>query len=214
METTTRMATQDDAGVRGPGRPRDPGTDRAILEATLDVLAEVGYVGLTLGEVARRAGVGRPTLYRRWPSKARLVVDAMATRMPHGAEVAGDTVVEELRSLVGRLAHLVAHTPLGRVLPGLVAEMAVDPELADVYRGTVIAPQQQQWRDAIRRGVARGELAPDTDVDLVVGALAGPVYLAALVTGDPLPDDYAERAVALALTPYLTSAATDHRPTP
>jgi len=93
-------------------------------------------------------------------------------------------------------------TPFGRVLPGLVAEMAADASLAASYRDLIIKPNQLQWRAAVERGIASGELSPDTDVDLVLNTLAGPLYFSLLITGDPIDPDYARAAVDLVLARY------------
>lgn len=107
--------------------------------------------------------------------------------------------------LVGQLIDLLTRTPLGRVLPGLVAEMAADPVLAASYRELIIGPNQRRWRATIERGIARGELSATTDVDVAVNAIAGPVYFCLLITGEPIAADYARTAVELVLARYGTS---------
>ena len=193
------------------GRPRDPQTDRAILRATVELLAEVGYLDVSVAEVARRAGVSKPTVYRRWARKSQLVVEALVTQMlPDNATPSG-SAGEELLALPEQLISTLTRTPLGRVLPGLVAEMAADAELAHSYRELVIGPNRSRWRAAVERGIGRGELASDTDVDLVLNALAGPLYFSLLITGDPIDDYYARAAVDLVLARYGTARA-DARP--
>ncbi len=193
-------------GGRGSerGRPRDPAMDRAILQATIDLLAEVGYVGLTVAEVARRAGVSKPAIYRRWAQKSQLVVEAMVTRMRPAGEADTGSVAGDLVVLTEGLIGLLTLTSLGRVLPGLVAEMAHDPVLAASYRSLIIGPNRAQWRAAVERGVRRGELAAETDVDLVINTLAGPLYMAVLVTGEPVTAGYPQAAVDLVLARYGT----------
>jgi len=189
------------------GRPRDPQTDRAILRATVELLAEVGYLDVSVAEVARRAGVSKPTVYRRWARKSQLVVEALVTQMLPDTETPSSSAAEELLALTEQLISILTSTPLGRVLPGLVAEMAADPELARSYRDLVIGPNRSRWRAAVERGIARGELASDTDVDLVLNALAGPLYFSLLITGDPIDVNYARAAVDLVLARYGTTGA-------
>lgn len=184
------------------GRPRQPDVDAAILTATLEMLGEVGYTGFTMAEVARRAGVGKPTVYRRWAQKSQLVVEAMSTQMPGETGVRIGSVAEQLLDYATRLSVTLTHTPLGRVLPGLVAEMATDPALAESYRSRIIEPTRQLWRAAVERGVHSGELIADTDIEFVLDALAGPLYLRALITGAPANPDAPRLAVQLVLARY------------
>ena len=191
-------------GGRGSdrGRPRDPDMDETILRATVELLSEVGYVGLTVADVARRAGVSKPAIYRRWSQKSQLVVEAMVTQMRPGKDNESGSAASDLLALTEQLLSLLTLTPFGRVLPGLVAEMAADPALAASYRDLIIKPNQRQWRAAVERGIASGEMSPETDVDLVVNMLVGPLYFSLLITGDPLDPGYARAAVDLVLARY------------
>lgn len=193
-------------GGRGSdrGRPRDPDMDQVILRATIELLSEVGYVHVTVAEVARRAGVSKPAIYRRWSKKSQLVVEAMVTQMRPGKDNASGSAAGDLRALTEQLIDVLTGTALGRVLPGLVAEMVSDPELAASYRDLIIRPNQRQWRAAVERGIASGELSEETDVDFVLNALAGPLYFCLLITGDPIDAGYARSAVDLVLARYGT----------
>jgi AcrR family transcriptional regulator len=176
--------------------------DETILRATVELLSEVGYVRVTVADVARRAGVSKPAIYRRWSQKSQLVVEAMVTQMRPGKDNESGSVASDLLALTEQLLSLLTLTPFGRVLPGLVAEMAADASLAASYRDLIIKPNQLQWRAAVERGIASGELSPDTDVDLVLNTLAGPLYFSLLITGDPIDPDYARAAVDLVLARY------------
>ena len=122
-------------GGRGSdvGRPRDPDMDQTILRATIELLSEVGYPRLSVSEVARRAGVSKPAIYRRWSQKSQLVVEAMVTQMRPGKDADSGSAADDLVALTEQLIDVLTLTPLGRVLPGLVAEMAADPVLAASY---------------------------------------------------------------------------------
>jgi len=176
--------------------------DQTILRATIELLSEVGYVRVSVAEVARRAGVSKPAVYRRWSQKSQLVVEAMVTQMRPGKDNDSGSAAGDLLALTDQLIELLTHTPLGRVMPGLVAEMAADPVLAASYRDLIIKPNQSQWRAAVERGIARGELSEQTDVDFVLNALAGPLYFCLLITGDPIDAGYARAAVDLVLARY------------
>ena len=199
-------AGQAEGVGRDRGRPRHPDVDAAIIRAALELLAEVGYAGFTIAEVARRAGVGKPTVYRRWRQKSELVVEAMRSRMPAATDLATGGVAEQLLDCATRLSGLLTHTALGRVLPGLVAEMATDPSLAASYRALIIEPTRQLWRDAVERGIAAGELRAETDVEFVLDALAGPLYVRLLITGAPADPDAPRLAVELVLARYGVSS--------
>ncbi|WP_104164392.1 TetR/AcrR family transcriptional regulator [Cryobacterium sp. N22] len=201
--TPDEMATGPQRGhARERGRPRHPDIDAAIIAAALEMLGEVGYAGFSIAGVARRAGVGKPTVYRRWPQKSQLVVEAMATQMPGETGVRVGSVAEQLLDYATRLSVTLTQTPLGRVLPGLVAAMATDPQLAASYRTLIVEPTRRLWRDAVQRGITTAELLPDTDVEFVLDALAGPLYVRALITGAPADPDAPRLAVQLVLARY------------
>lgn len=198
-DTTTRRPGGHGSGR---GRPRDPAVDELIVRAALDELAERGYADLTVAEVARRAGVSKPTVYRRWSDKAQLVVEAIASRMPSPELPDSGQVATDLLAYADRLVATFTRTPAGQVLPGLVAAMAADPELAARYRELLIDPLRRHMRAAVRRGIDRDQLADDTDVDLVLDAIAGPVYTRLLVTGQPVDPALAHAVVGLVLARY------------
>ncbi|MDY7542925.1 MULTISPECIES: TetR/AcrR family transcriptional regulator [unclassified Cryobacterium] len=180
--------------------------DRSILAATIELLAEVGYVRLSIADVARRAGVSKPAIYRRWAQKSQLVVEAMVTQMRPAPSNESSSAADALLFLTEQLIDILTRTPLGRVLPGLVAEMAVDPELATSYCELIIGPNQLEWRAVVRRGIASGELCADTDTDFVINALAGPLYFSLLITGEPIEAGYARSAVDLVLARFGSAA--------
>jgi AcrR family transcriptional regulator len=180
--------------------------DQTILRATVELLSEVGYVHVTVAEVARRAGVSKPAIYRRWSQKSQLVVEAMVTQMRPDKDQDSGSAAGDLLALTEQLIGTLTRTPLGRVLPGLVAEMAADPVLAASYRDLIINPNRRQWHTAVERGIARGELTEDTDVDFVLNTLAGPLYFCLLITGEPIEAGYARAAVDLILARYGAAA--------
>ncbi|MGV8967960.1 MAG: TetR/AcrR family transcriptional regulator [Cellulomonas sp.] len=204
------MAT-DNRSVRRPGgrgsdrgRPRDPAVDEAIIVATLDLLAERGYADLTLAEVARRAGVSTPALYRRWSDKAQLVVEAMVSRQPTAPLPDTGSTRGDLLAFTDQLVTTFTHTPAGGVLPGLVAAVAADPALAARYRELLVEPLRRRMRAAVVRGIDRGDLRDDTDVEFALDALVGPLYVRLLITGAPIDPDYSHNAVDLVLARYTS----------
>jgi AcrR family transcriptional regulator len=169
-----------------PGRPRDTRRDDEILTAVLRLLGDTSYSDLTVAAIARTAGVGKPTLYLRWPGKAAVVADAVVRVMsadpfPDLGDVRSD-LVAGLREMI----HRFAATQAGRVLPGLVADLHDDPGLLAAFDERYFQPRRRWVRAALERGVQRGELAADIDYDLAVDMVVGPVYYALLARGDKI----------------------------
>ncbi len=179
----------------GPGRPRSPEADQAIVDAALAVFAEDGYDGLTMEAVAARAGVGKATVYRRYPGKAELVFHAAAS-LTESVAPAVDTgsLAGDLRVLARFLVQLLDGTVAGRCVPQLVAAVSRTPELAGEH-ARFVAARRDQTLVAVARAVARAEVAPDTDADLVADLLAGPIFYRHLVCRGELDVDYADRVV-------------------
>lgn len=168
-----------------PGRPRDRRIDRAVFDATVGLLAEVGYERASFEAIAQRAGVGRPSLYRRWKSKAALVVETLGA-------LAGTDPVPDTGSLFGDLEALttamaeVYDTPLARrVVPGLLGDLSRQPDLAVRFRDAYIEPRRASTKRALARAEARGEIPPVADKELVCDLLAGPLLLRAFVLDRP-----------------------------
>jgi AcrR family transcriptional regulator len=181
--------------MRHPGRPRDPAADRAILEATLVLLAEQGYADLVLLDVAKRARVSTATLYRRWPSKAPLVLDALRTLiltvpLPNTGETRQDLIL----FLKERMQ--TAGSPLlTQVIPALVAEGQRNPDLATLF-WSLQAPVRQLAFTLFERGIARGDLPASLDRELALDLLLGPITFRQFISG-------------AALDPALASAIVD-----
>ncbi|MDQ5833551.1 MAG: TetR/AcrR family transcriptional regulator, partial [Actinomycetota bacterium] len=175
------------APARGRGRPRSVVAHRAILDATLTLLDESGYGPLTIEAVAARAGVGKTTIYRRWPSKLELVIEAVGEMRPplpteDTGSVQGDFLAFQ-RNQINR----VAAGPLPRVAPRLIAESVGDAELQAVVQRELIAPVRQAIGEVLQRGVDRGELLADLDVELATDIVHGTVVYRILTSqGDLL----------------------------
>jgi AcrR family transcriptional regulator len=171
---------------RTPGRPRSLEADEAILEAAVDVFAEVGLEALTMEGVAARAGVGKNTLYRRYPNKLDLVVSAVRCYTKVGAPAPDTgTTRGDLRAIVDDLVAIVTDTPMGRMLPTLVAARARVPEL-DVAYSEIVADKRARSSAVVQRGIERGDLRADADVEAVVDCLVSPIFYRFLVTHAPL----------------------------
>jgi AcrR family transcriptional regulator len=162
---------------------------QAILDATRDLLAESGDVGaLTIEAVASRSGVAKTTIYRHWRDKWELALDAvmidMLPRFTVPVDV-GDTR-KELRTFVGSVVKNLSSVPSGPAMQGLASEIATDPDLAREYRERVVEPRREVLRPVIERGIARGDLRPDTDVRVVHELLVGPIFYRLFFSGPPI----------------------------
>jgi AcrR family transcriptional regulator len=203
LATKDRAARDTDGASRGPGRPRDARHDQAILDATLGILLEQGYRGVTIEGVAARAGVGRPTIYRRWPSKPAVVVaalvqsDRLTLPAPDTGSLRNDLIAVQ-RHQVERMNSPDAR----RVTAGLIADLADDPELADTYVSQFLAPRRATVWEVLQRGVDRGELDADVDLAFIYDLLVGPLFMRAVVWGQPLAPDAAEKTADVILAAF------------
>jgi AcrR family transcriptional regulator len=191
---------------RGPGRPRDARHDDAILEATLEILRDRGYGGVTIEGVATRAGVGRPTIYRRWPSKPALVVAALvrSARLAVPLRNTG-SLRRDLIAVQRHQVELMSAPEARRVTAGLVADLADDPELAETYVTQYLAPRRATVWQVLQRGVDRGELAADADFAFIYDLLVGPLFMRAVVWGQALAPDAAEQTADVILAAFGAS---------
>lgn len=179
-----------------PGRPRDPQVDAAIVEATLQLLADCGYGGVTMEAVAARAGVGKATLYRRCAGKAELVVEALKSVVETAPEMPGASVEQELVTLLDTLRRSSSSSLSGRIFPQLLAASA-EPELMALYREQVITPRRTRFQSVLARGVEQGLLRADVDLEYAYDLMVGPVIYRNLVRTDAPPaGDFPARVVA------------------
>jgi AcrR family transcriptional regulator len=162
---------------------------QAILAATRDLLGEDGDVrGLTVEAVAARSGVAKTTIYRRWRDKWELALDAvmidMLPRFTTPVDV-GNTR-KELLTFVGSVVENLSSVPSSPAMQGLASEIATDPDLAREYRERVVEPRREVLRPVIERGIARGDLRPETDVRVVHELLVGPIFYRLVFSGPPI----------------------------
>lgn len=199
------IATREEVSA---GRPRDPRIERAVLEATAELLIRHGYADLNLAEVALKARTTKPAIYRRWRSKAHLVHEA-AFPLEAAQATANDgtpdgTLATELRIMVATVARMFSAPVVRAALPGLVAEFQIDPllhaSLLERFRVGPIAELTTRLHEA----AAGGEIRPDLDADAVIAAIAGPVLFTLLA--DPaaeLGPAWVERTASLLLRGVL-----------
>jgi AcrR family transcriptional regulator len=179
---------------RRPGRPRSELAERAIIDAALSVFAESGPDGLCIEQVAARAGVGKATIYRRWPGKEDLLLDALAALKPPLPQPRGRSVREDLVAVVDAMCRDAADPRRARQFALLQGEGAKYPRLMTRFIETVVEPRREVVRSVLRRGVATGELRDDADIEAALYLLRG-AALASTGHQQPVPPDYAEHVV-------------------
>jgi len=155
------------------GRPRSEEAHRAILDAALELLIEVGYTALTVEGIASRAGVGKATIYRRWASKLPLVIEAFG-QLPGLEESDTGDLVTDLERMLRSYLEVFVSSPLGAVVPSLAGELPHNPELMELF-APVVRSRRQPLIRALERGVARGEIPADTDLSLAADLIVGPI---------------------------------------
>jgi AcrR family transcriptional regulator len=185
------------------GQPRPGGRSArvraAVLHAAFDELGETGYAGFSMEAVARRSGVHKTTIYRRWPTREALVIDALDSRsdryspLPASGSVRGD-----LRAFGLDVFGKLSSRPGKAMLKSLVAAVDESPE--------VLAKVLSFWRErldvgaaVVARGIARGELPPSTDADLLIEGLLAPIYLRVLLSGQPVTGAFLDQLIDMLL---------------
>lgn len=194
------MITAEQAGGHRGGRPRSERADKAIIEATLDLLAAEGGVdAVSIEAVAARAGVGKTTIYRRWPGKESLIVDALAAIKAPPPEPAGESVRDDLIVQLDAKRMDTVDPRLGCLFWTVQGSAEKYPELAERYAERIVEPRRDKIRQVLRRGVETGEVRADLDVETALGLLSGAVHNRNRAPAEPLADDHVARVVDLFL---------------
>jgi AcrR family transcriptional regulator len=180
------------------GRPRSEEADRAILSAAVEILSERGLSGMSIEEVAARAGVSKATVYRRWSSKGLLALDAFVAEfralqpLPDTGSLRGD-----LRAALRAWVSAVTRTPMGPMLTGLIAEAQHDESLRSAWRDRVLEPLRAQHRIMLDRAAARGELATSADHEVVLDLFFGAAQHRLLLGHLPMSDEFIDQVVSI-----------------
>jgi len=182
------MENQPNSLLPRRGRPRDPAVDRAILEAARSVLARKGFTGTSMDEIARTAGVGKDTLYRRWKSKELLVQHLLTVLSTENAPAPEDEDPRyALFVFLQDIVRLNTRSDFGAILAGIVGESARNPAMATAF--------QQFWSE--RRSIAGNIIrrivdtdTPDKEIGRILDHILGPIYYRLLLSGDPIDDEY------------------------
>jgi AcrR family transcriptional regulator len=196
------------SGQKRRGRPRSEKARRAILDAAIELLLEQGLEAVTMDEVADRAGVSKATIYRWWPSKETLALDALYHEWEAGATVRADTgsLRGDLLALLRPWIRRLRTRPYGRVLAALITEARTDPEFAKEYKAHFVELRRDPARAVFQRAIERGEIPTNTDVDLALDLIYGPVYHRLLHDHAPLNDRFVQDLIDAALRGLSTEA--------
>jgi len=203
--TDDRRPTQASTKAKNSRRPQHHGNRygrseaarQAVLEAADDLLAEIGFAAVTMEGIAARAGVGKQTIYRWWPSKTDVLMDAFLddafqNLMPQD----GGNLSQNLRTHLRKLAEFLTQSDAGSVFCALAGQAQHDPKMAIRFRKDCLSRQRAVDRVPLERAIERGELAPETDIELAVDRLVGPIYYRVLVTGEPVDKRFTDSLVA------------------
>ena len=182
---------------RGNRHQRSEAARQAVLQAADGLLVERGFAGLTMEGIATRAGVAKQTIYRWWPSKTDVLMDAFIEDAAEDLTPpdTGD-LGHDLRGQLSRLAEFLTHSDAGAVFRALAGQAQHDPELALRLRTDHLSQQRERDRLPLLRAIERGQLPHDIDLDSAVDRLVGPVYYRVLVTGQPVARDFTDFLVA------------------
>jgi AcrR family transcriptional regulator len=199
-------------GKRPPGRPRSEQSRQAILRSTLKLLRRHGGVpDLAIEAVAADANVSKATVYRWWPTKAALVVDAFSASADQELQFPDTGSLRNDIGLQMRRLIRIFRSPRGRVVAALLAGGQSDPELIEAFRERFLWPRRRRAYKTLQRGIDRGELPRNSDLDLILDSLYGPIYMRFLIRHIELREDFADEICGLILSGPTRSMAHSDR---
>jgi len=187
-------------GKRPPARPRSEESRQSILRSTLKLLTQDGgFPELSIEAIAADANVGKTTVYRWWPTKAALVADAFFASAEEELQFPNTGSVQKDMSLQMRRLIRIFRSQRGKVVAALLAGGQSDPELIEAFRDRFLWPRRRQAYQTLQRGIDRGELPADSDLDLILDSLYGPIYMRFLIRHDKLDESFADEICGLVL---------------
>src|SRR3979411_2274593 len=185
---------------RPPGRPRSEESRQSILRSTLKLLKQQGgFAELSIEAIAADANVGKTTVYRWWPTKAALVADAFSASADEELRFPNTGSVQSDMSLQMRRLIRIFRSRRCKVVAALLAGGQSDPELIEAFRDRFLWPRRKQAYQTLQRGIDRGELPADMNLDLVLDSLYGPIYMRFLIRHEKLDESFADEICGLVL---------------
>jgi AcrR family transcriptional regulator len=199
QNSRARRNGRENGSKRPPGRPRSETARLSILNSTLELLAKKGFSELTIEAVAAHAGVGKATVYRWWPDKAALIADAFAVsttsklHFPDTGSVRTD-MSQQMRQLVK-----ILRGRRGRIVSAMLGAGQSDRSLITAFRERFLKPRRKEAYATLRRGIQRGQLQKNIDMDLILDSLYGPIYMRFLIRHDQLTPEFVKDLCELTL---------------
>jgi AcrR family transcriptional regulator len=182
--------------TRRPGRPRSERARQAILRAAADLLLDERGPRVSMDAVAERAAVSKTTIYRWWPSKEMLALDALLDWATAGSTPQDTGSLRgDMLALIRPWVEEIGRRPFGRVIAGLLVQSHADPQIAQAYCSRFVRLRREPMRAALERAIARGETRPDLDLDVALDLIYGPLYHRLLHGHAPLTGRFAEDVV-------------------
>lgn len=200
-------AAPADEPARRPGRRRDDSKDELILQAARELLIERGYDGMTMDAVAERAGAGKSTVYRRWPSKVQLTVDCLLCAKQLTIDEVPDTgsIRDDLLSIFVRATRMKSDD----LMTGLITAVRDEPEVREVFHEQFVAGRVRLAREVLERARLRGDTAPGVDLDMIAAVAPAMVHYRKVVAHRPMDAEFAERLIDTVILPLATGRPSD-----
>jgi AcrR family transcriptional regulator len=171
--------------ARSPGRPRSEEARKAILESTLELLKQSGFADLSIESIAAHAGVGKATVYRWWPNKGGLVMDAFVSVAEEELSFPPTGPVEKaIREQMKKWSSIFGG-PLGRVIAAVIGAGQSEPEMLEAFQNYYVEPRRREARELLKQAIENGEIRPDLNPDLILDILYGPLYFRLLIKSGP-----------------------------
>ncbi|WP_335970636.1 MULTISPECIES: TetR/AcrR family transcriptional regulator [Streptomycetaceae] len=182
------------------GRPRSQSRKAAILAAAGDLMMEGGLKAATMEAIAARAGVGKATVYKWWPSRGAVALEGFMLRAADSWRLPENASAEEsLRVIAVAAVRLFTQSPAGPLMRALAADAQSDPEIAQALREQWLSPRRAVTTEVLREGMRSGELRPDLDIPATIDMIFGPIYFRLLFDHEPMDEEFAARAVRQAM---------------
>jgi AcrR family transcriptional regulator len=201
--------------VAARGRKRSETARKAILRAAYDLIASDGYRTLTFEAVAARSGASRPTIYRWWPNKAALAIDALLSEADHAEPhlEQSDSAIHDIRGAVQRLAKAMSGA-YGKAVASVLSSARDEPEILAMYKEKIAGPRRSSALNCLRHGIETGELRAGIDVDIALDALFLPIFVKLVMGLGPLNADWIDRLATFVLMAMVADSTALPRPAP
>lgn len=196
---------------RPPGRPRSENARQAILRSTIKLIRKSGFADLSIEAIAANAKVGKATVYRWWPNKGALLVDAFASSTQEELNFPDSgSVYKDMSAQMNQWLSILL-SPRGSLVRAVIAGGQSDPELIDEFRKRFLWPRRRDAYQTLQRGIERGELPRHLDLDLILDTLYGAIYMRFLIRHTELSELYVEEVCRMVLEGAARNFSSSHR---